>query len=305
MAEAISNCLLYWNLDKVFSVTVDNASSNDVTVRELSKQLNMWGTNIMDGKHLHVRCMAHILNLIVHEGLKEIDASVKRVRQMVRYVRSSSTEGSHFKKCCEVQRVDCSKTLELDVPTRWNSTYLMLDTAQNFEKAFDRFDLFDENFNNYLSTHVLEDGSVAGSHYVTSNVHFEDICELDVYLKVCLASEDLNLSKMAERMREKFKKYWGDPEKMNKMIFIASVLDPRNKFVYVSFGLEELFGEEVGKKVSEGVYDYMKSLFVEYLKNYSREFHHKSSPSASSSSRCSYPMYLLVRHLFESKSFEN
>ncbi|XP_060182335.1 zinc finger BED domain-containing protein RICESLEEPER 2-like [Lycium barbarum] len=277
MEEAISNCLLYWNLDKVFSVTVDNASSNDITVRELSKQLNMRGTNIMDGKQLHVRCMAHIINLIVHEGLKEIDAFVKRVRQMVRYVRSSSARGSHFKKCYEVQRLDCSKTLELDVPTRWNSTYLMLDTAQNFEKAFDRFDLFDENFNNYLSTHVLEDGSVvgplqsddwvnvrnaikflkrfhevtvkvSGSHYVTSNVHFEDICDLDVHLKVCLSSEDLNLSKMAERMREKFKKYSGDPEKMNKMIFVASVLDPRNKFVYVSFGLEELFGEEVGKK---------------------------------------------------------
>ncbi|XP_060189294.1 zinc finger BED domain-containing protein RICESLEEPER 2-like [Lycium barbarum] len=316
MAEAIGTCLLYWNLDQIFTVTVDNASSNDVTVRELSKQLNNWETNIMNGKHLHVRCMAHILNLIVQEGLKEIDASVKRVRQMVRYVRSSSARGAHFKKCCEVQKVECSKSLELDVPTRWNSTYLMLDTAQHFEKAFDRFDFFDENFKTYLATHVCEDGSVAGpvacddwanvrnvvkflerfheltvkvsgSHYVTSNVHFEDICELDVHLKVCLESEDVSLCIMAERMRQKFKKYWGDPEKMNKMIFIASVLDPRKKFVYVNFGLEELFGEEVGKKVSEGVYDYMKSLFGEYLKNYSREFHHKSSPSTSSSSQCS------------------
>ncbi|XP_060183247.1 zinc finger BED domain-containing protein DAYSLEEPER-like [Lycium barbarum] len=33
MAETISNCLLHWNLDKVFTITVDNASSNDVTVR--------------------------------------------------------------------------------------------------------------------------------------------------------------------------------------------------------------------------------------------------------------------------------
>ena len=47
----------------------------------------------------------------------------------------------------------------------------------------------------------------SGSHYVTSNVHFEDICELDAYLKACVASEDLSLSNMAERMREKFRKY--------------------------------------------------------------------------------------------------
>ncbi|XP_060202664.1 zinc finger BED domain-containing protein RICESLEEPER 2-like [Lycium barbarum] len=238
----------------------------------------------MDGKHLHVRCMAHILNLIVQEGLKEIDASVKRVRQMVRYVRGSSARTRSFKKCCEVQKVGCAKTLILDVPTRWNSTYAMLNTTQNFEKAFDRFDFFDVIFKTYLATHVCEDGSVAGSHYVTSNVNFEDICELDAYLKACVASKDLSLSKMDERMREKFRKYWGDPEKMNKMIFISSVLDPRNKFVYISFALEELFGEEVGKKVSEGVYDYMKSLFEEYLKNYSRASHHQLSPSVSTSS---------------------
>ncbi|PHT31932.1 hypothetical protein CQW23_28269 [Capsicum baccatum] len=58
-------------------------------VSALSKKLDMWGTNVMDGKHLYVRCMTHILNLIVQDGLKEIDPSIKRVRQMVKYVRSS------------------------------------------------------------------------------------------------------------------------------------------------------------------------------------------------------------------------
>ncbi|KAL3347815.1 hypothetical protein AABB24_021455 [Solanum stoloniferum] len=323
MAEAIGNCLLDWNLDNVFSVTVDNASSNSVMITELSKQLDMWGTNIMKGKHLHVRCMAHILNLIVQEGLKEIDISVKRVRQMVRYVRSSSARTRNFVKCCEVQKIDCSKTLLLDVPTRWNSTYLMLEAAQNFEKTFDRFDLSDEHFKTYLSTHICEDGSivgtlacddwanvrsvvkflekfyeltikVSGSHYVTSSVHFEDICELDVYLKLCLTSEDVNLKNMADGMMKKFKKYWGTPDKMNSMIYIAFVLDPRNKFVYVSFGLEELFGEENGKKVDKQVKAYMETLFEEYLRKYSKESQYQSSPSRStlsdlsdSSSSCS------------------
>ncbi|XP_070005026.1 zinc finger BED domain-containing protein DAYSLEEPER-like [Nicotiana sylvestris] len=53
---------------------------------------------------------------------------------------------------------------------------------------------------------------------------------------------------------------------MNKMIFIASVLDPRNKFEYVEGALEELFGEEKGKKINVEVYAYMNSLFGEYLK---------------------------------------
>ena len=78
LAESISNCLLDWKLDNVFTVTVDNASSNDVAVLELSKKLDMWGTNLMEGKHLHVRCIAHILNLIVQDGLKEIGPSIKK-----------------------------------------------------------------------------------------------------------------------------------------------------------------------------------------------------------------------------------
>ncbi|KAG5577586.1 hypothetical protein H5410_057720 [Solanum commersonii] len=37
MATCITNCLLEWGLDNVFTITVDNASFNDVTVKEMSK----------------------------------------------------------------------------------------------------------------------------------------------------------------------------------------------------------------------------------------------------------------------------
>uniref|UniRef100_A0A1S4DI49 Zinc finger BED domain-containing protein RICESLEEPER 2-like n=1 Tax=Nicotiana tabacum TaxID=4097 RepID=A0A1S4DI49_TOBAC len=162
MAKSISNCLLEWKLDKVFTITMDNASSNDVTVKELSKKVDMWKTNMMSGEHLHVRCMAHILNLIVQNSLKEIDASVTRVRNIVRYVRSSPARTLKFKQYCAYVKVECTKILCLDIPTRWNSTYLMLDTAQNFKKAFDKFHLFDDGFSAYQCSHLCEDGYSAG-----------------------------------------------------------------------------------------------------------------------------------------------
>lgn len=44
------------------------------------------------------------------------------------------------------------------------------------------------------------------------------------------SNEDHVLAKMAETMKEKIDKDWGNTEKMNKMFFIPCVLDPRQKF---------------------------------------------------------------------------
>lgn len=88
-----------------------------------------------------MRCAAHILNLIVGDGLKIINPSIKRVCDAVRYVKHSPGRSTRFKECCVDENIDCKSLLCLDVPTRWNSTYLMLSVAIKFEKAFDRLKL--------------------------------------------------------------------------------------------------------------------------------------------------------------------
>ena len=76
---AIEKCLLDWEIEKVFTVTVDNASSNDVAIRHLRNAINNWGHSVLDGEFLHMRCMAHILNLVVVDGLKHVNPSIIRV----------------------------------------------------------------------------------------------------------------------------------------------------------------------------------------------------------------------------------
>ena len=49
-------------------------------------------------KYLHMRCVAHILNLVVNEGLKELSISVKRVREVVRYIKNSPSRLRKFKE---------------------------------------------------------------------------------------------------------------------------------------------------------------------------------------------------------------
>ena len=78
-----------WGLKNVFTVTLDNASSNDTAMSFFKRKLLSWGATSIKVKYLHVRCVAHILNLVVNEGLKELSISVIRVREVVRYIRNS------------------------------------------------------------------------------------------------------------------------------------------------------------------------------------------------------------------------
>ncbi|CAM8919388.1 unnamed protein product [Rhodiola kirilowii] len=93
---------------------------------------------LVGGMYLHIKCFAHTLNLIVRDGLLIMGNSVGSIRNAVRYVRSSGARLQQFKKCMEKEKVECKKVCILDVPTGWNSTYLMLSTALELRKAFDR-----------------------------------------------------------------------------------------------------------------------------------------------------------------------
>ena len=55
-------------------------------------------------------------------------------------MRSSRSRLTTFKWCAEEVSVNSKAMLILDVPTRWNSTYLMLDVDEKFEQAFHRFE---------------------------------------------------------------------------------------------------------------------------------------------------------------------
>ena len=58
---------------------------------------------------------AHILNLIVGEDLKEIDASVAKMREVVKYVKSSPNRNQTFSSFMEMLGIETKSLLCLDV----------------------------------------------------------------------------------------------------------------------------------------------------------------------------------------------
>nr|KYP66319.1 Putative AC transposase [Cajanus cajan] len=120
MAKKIFEILLDWGIDrKVFSITLDNASANDTMVNFMKAQFNLQNSLICNGSYFHVRCSAHILNLIVQEGLGVASGALKKIRESIKYVRGSEARKIAFKECEYVdylsQNVTTNGKSELDL----------------------------------------------------------------------------------------------------------------------------------------------------------------------------------------------
>ncbi|KAK5839264.1 hypothetical protein PVK06_008040 [Gossypium arboreum] len=191
-----------------------------------------------------------------------------------------------LKECVVVEKIECKKMLCLDVCTRWNSTYLMLDTAQNFERAFERFEEQDTNFwaelergegwpsvDDWTNVRDLRDFlehfyevtlRISGTSYVTSNNFFDGLSEIDILLRYAQLNSNVDFNVMTIKMKAKYDKYRGDIDKMNLLMFVACVLDPRQKLKYLEFTLSEMSSFEKAfemmKKLKESFYE----LFDEY-----------------------------------------
>jgi len=95
---------------------------------------------------MHVRCCAHTVNLIVCTGLKDIDDLVVKIRNAVRFVRSSPSRQLVFNQCAERLKIGSKESVCLDVATRWNSTYMMLDAVVKFDVVFMRLEEIDPRY---------------------------------------------------------------------------------------------------------------------------------------------------------------
>ena len=51
-----------------------------------------------------------------------------------------------FQECVQQASINTGIGLRLDVLTRWNSTYLMLESAIKYQKAFDILQVIDRNY---------------------------------------------------------------------------------------------------------------------------------------------------------------
>jgi hypothetical protein len=152
ISEMLFKCFNDWNVvSKTLAITVDNALSNDAALNDLKYKLDEQNMLIANGSLLHQRCCAHILNLIVSDGLKTVKDIICKVRECTKWIRSSQPRQQNFEDAV----IGCSEPLPslrpaLDVPTRWNSVYLMLASTIPYKCVFERLALRDTIFSQIM-----------------------------------------------------------------------------------------------------------------------------------------------------------
>ncbi|XP_054800155.1 zinc finger BED domain-containing protein RICESLEEPER 1-like [Prosopis cineraria] len=305
IGKTIEKCLLEWGIERVFTITMDNASSNDTALSYLKRRLRNWKGMVCGGDYLQLRCCAHILNLVVNDGLKELKNSFDAIRNAIKYVRSSPARLQKFKSVAELEKLDTTSLVCLDVNTRWNSTYLMLESALKFQKAFERLEDEDEDYMGQFIGGTKREGPPKASDWnkarvflkflkvfyditlmfssslnVTSNTCFHQIALIHELLEENIVNVDPLLMEMSLSMRSKYEKYWGQTENMNPLLIVAVILDPRYKLAYVNHIFEQLFLDlEVCMAMKIKIKDVLYRMFDEYSKGLGT-----STPSNASSS---------------------
>ena len=83
----------------------------------------------------HSRCVAHILNLAVQDGLNELQSSLKEIRRAVLFLNGSRQREERWREACSSIGLE-AKMIATDIPNRWNSTYLMLQSLIPFRDVF-------------------------------------------------------------------------------------------------------------------------------------------------------------------------
>ena len=154
---------------KLLSITADNASNNETLIDEVEtglreQFLHTESSNALRfrGQDSYIRCLAHVLNLIVKEILKTLklgdrklaeesvelilqhqyinttDSALARLRVLAIWLLRTPERKSQWRNLCTHNNLE-DNLIPYDVDNRWNSTYLMINAGIRARRQISRW----------------------------------------------------------------------------------------------------------------------------------------------------------------------
>ncbi|KAK9683107.1 hypothetical protein RND81_10G117100 [Saponaria officinalis] len=276
LTQVLLDTLNMYNItEKVSSIVVDNCTKNDAMMEVLKPKFDARYT-MLNGEFLHMRCSAHILNLVVQNGMNVIGGAKEKIRDCVSSWTATPKRIEMFENKVRSVKHEFTRRLALDCKTRWNSTFLMLQSALPYKNIFSSLKLQNSKlkFYNPAENDWVLAGKVcdklkkfhkateifSGRKYPTSDLFFRQICEIKLALTTWLLDDCFVIKYMAYTMLDKFNKYWTT---INGLLAIAAILDKRNKLECVEFYFNENYGDDASFEI-EKIKNLLYDLMVEY-----------------------------------------
>nr|XP_051202170.1 zinc finger BED domain-containing protein RICESLEEPER 2-like [Lolium perenne] len=201
---------------------------------------------------------------------------IDSIRESVKYIRSSQAREELFDFVVEKLGIECTKKPSLDVASRWNSRYLMIESVFPYQEAFVKLGKQDKQFTfapsekhwalaeelrKLLQTFFVATKVVSGTKYPTSNRYFHEIWNVKVLSDRQAKNTNVIIASMVYEMQEIFDKYRKESYLEN---CIPLILDPRYNHGFVKFRLEHALGKKDSEHHIAKVDEVMHKLFEEY-----------------------------------------
>ena len=285
--EIVKDVLLEWKIDKkLATITVENSSANDLMVEILGSWLDDQGNcHPFRDEIFHIPCITHLINLLVKDGLDEIDYILQKKRNAIKCMNQSAIGKQKFEEVVKRLNLGGKGITSEGVPLRWDSTFSMLQIALELRRQGEAFldlesrNLSKEEWNKVEVVHkcltVFYDSicSFVGSKCFGTNVYFSKIFDINDSL---LQWQE---SYIVKKMKATFDKYF------DCCIFvsaIAAVFDPRTNLEFVHYSFRYLYGD--GARKLTLIKDALSHTFGVYAKDLCSQGLSSSFPNNDNSS---------------------
>jgi hypothetical protein len=289
--EVFKSVLTEWSINKnVRFIFLDITPPKDHMIGELRSKVSDQAPPI-HGPLFCVPSYAHILSLLVQDGFSEIRSVLYKIRECIEYVRGSSLIRQKFQEAINNRSLLDREMPTLDVPARWDTTFLMLESSLEFITAFNHLEQLDDDFKVNPSA---EEWNKATAVFECLKEFYKSTCNFptsrddyflsvrDVYknLQGWKQSDYVYVRAMANRMKGKFDEYWGEA---SLALGISAVLDPSYKLDIIEYGYRQIYGSDADLHLSRFRYD-LTCAYHKYAMDISNQG--PSSSAMADVSRC-------------------
>ena len=243
--EIVKGVLLEWNIGKkLATITVEGSCANDHMVEMLKRWLGDQGNcHPLREKIFHLPCITHAMNLLVEDGLDQMDIILRQIRRAIKCMSETKMGKQKFEEVVKKLNLGGKDITSEGVPVRWDSTFFMLQIALELRRQGKAsvdcvldVNLSEKEWNRAKAGHkcltVFYDAicSFFGSKCLGTDVYFRKIFDISNSLTQLLESD------IACMILENL--YW-HYDQIRLVSTIVAVFDPRTKLDLVQYSFEQ------------------------------------------------------------------